>query len=803
MLGQKPEVKEGKIKWFGGYNSRTQQENGYGFIEDPELGDIFVHKNQVAEQDLGYLRENLIVTYKHKRDSDTKKCSAIEVQAKRVICFNPIKPRSICECLIEARNGREVFVEPRELNPNRVDDLQKIVNFTNTLDLEKLLKVVDYLISCKSESYISRLLESFFISNQLVKRKGEIFLELVLLNPYILKFLPDRIPQLEEKMIFKLLQDPGIKKLENKIICQLLDIFLCTESNSRKLEELDILIFPHLVAYPNTWNYLSTAGLTKLFLLENSGLARDDKNRIFNIIVQKIEDDANADHTEAWKNIELLRKTVEYHGYLWNIAPNSVKIEVIRDRFSEFLQLIEDWKRYKPQHLSTVEISCSEAYKFTEDDKVLTSSWAGSRQNLQSKFVKSTMYSARGAEKAVTLHYQKRGAHVSDVSIHQTTQLSEEWKFYDLVIQHENKKKFLDVKNARCSSSNKNRFSEFCIPRFKDRHNNEIIIAGVLSPYIADLLEDYISHAKKIVILGETQHSTLQDLQSRCSKLYQELEITTRRTKNLGNSQHLSEYLPPWLFDFDDEFYRNRHQIEERYRNLDDESIPPLFELNLLGLNPLSLALCAKREFPNHWKIELEPAIIRFSQILGSIIDDDPHLTLAHLFLAILVHFLENCLNPAPNFSPAIYKKLVFTDSPMTIGICDPISVIADMCKVLERIWDTCAEQLTSFSYFKFDSRGLLQGYNKKTKSFDTIIAYCGGWKEVKQGTKAPCGNEPLYIGFHRICPKCSKLICDKCDFCSNGCERTVMVEEVIESSANYFDRSSSKTQYASEDFFF
>jgi CspA family cold shock protein len=50
-------VVRGKVKWFN-------NEKGYGFIENGELEDIFVHYSAIIKDGYKTLKENSIVTFK-------------------------------------------------------------------------------------------------------------------------------------------------------------------------------------------------------------------------------------------------------------------------------------------------------------------------------------------------------------------------------------------------------------------------------------------------------------------------------------------------------------------------------------------------------------------------------------------------------------------------------------------------------------------------------------------------------------------------------------------------------------------
>ena len=85
--------------------------------------------------------------------------------------------------------------------------------------------------------------------------------------------------------------------------------------------------------------------------------------------------------------------------------------------------------------------------------------------------------SARAAEKSVMEFYQRYGHHVEDVSIHQFTSESPDWKEYDLKINGLS----LDVKNSRRSKQSPDSYVEHCVPSFKrDRGNQEVTILRFL-----------------------------------------------------------------------------------------------------------------------------------------------------------------------------------------------------------------------------------------------------------------------------------------------------------------------------------
>lgn len=90
------------------------------------------------------------------------------------------------------------------------------------------------------------------------------------------------------------------------------------------------------------------------------------------------------------------------------------------------------------------------------------------------------MISARGAEKAVIQLCQVLGYEVEDISIHQVTGKSQDWRRADIQLGSGH---LLDVKNARFCVNSKV-YSEICVPAFKQKRGNDVTIVGVFSPYL-------------------------------------------------------------------------------------------------------------------------------------------------------------------------------------------------------------------------------------------------------------------------------------------------------------------------------
>jgi hypothetical protein len=416
-------------------------------------------------------------------------------------------------------------------------------------------------------------------------------------------------------------------------------------------------------------------------------------------------------------------------------------------------------------------------FELSSDHEVTTSinqsrNWS---QNHLSKIEGATakMLSARGAEKAALLFYEGMGVPVKDISIHQITKDSDEWKSFDLLLGREDLgiTVSIDVKNARGSKSNRNNFSEFCVPRFKrDRENSEINILGILSPYLKyELIKDpnpntIQFHLEDIRVLGETSFSVLKDLEEKFQS--SKLTLCLLRRDEFGN------YLPRWVFDGPDHLYLRLERkllsdfenILDYVFNLDKEHI------KRQGINPIAFSLTLKQMPPESWMSEMsQREIYLLKNIYTSKIDSC--FSLPYLFMSILSDFLEGISQEEEGFNPSFYNGIIYIDArerTFPLGLMDPLDSIADLIDTLVILWKNRREvKLDSFKFFKLDGRGLLQGKIAPNDSWITILSYCGGWQNFVK-----CGYRPLVVGRDKTCGVCGKLICPKCGHCNDLCAR-------------------------------
>jgi len=406
------------------------------------------------------------------------------------------------------------------------------------------------------------------------------------------------------------------------------------------------------------------------------------------------------------------------------------------------------------------------AYSGLKDqDLALASEWANAEKD--DDFTMAKMLSARTAEKIAVKFYQSLGYEVNDVSIKQPVKAainppciySNDWKLFDLLL---NDIISIDVKNARTPLNSKVTYVEHCVSKFKKNRNNQnVIMAGILSPYLK--LDDIknprgMRYEADIKYLGETTALIYSKLEERFSKRFLKLSFTAMN------------FIPSWMFEFPEKFYEARNQCRLQLQAVSIKQIPTIAECRV---NPIPAYLSSGITLPDIWKTDLRDWQIDFYSRIRP--RDNAVITMPVLFLALLTHFLEAVTQVGKwkDYNPGQYRELLYSDVStkenwqMPLGIFDPLGTIESFIETLSILWNNKEHtNLKEFELFKFNGVGLLEGKRLGKQKYETILAYCGGFIEGK----GKCGNNPLILGKHQSCPSCGKLICKKCGHCSATC---------------------------------
>ena len=370
------------------------------------------------------------------------------------------------------------------------------------------------------------------------------------------------------------------------------------------------------------------------------------------------------------------------------------------------------------------------------------------------------LLSARFAEKIAMYFYHNHDKTVEDISITQINKNNNsDWCKYDLKVDGYP----VDVKNSRQSQKSKDRYTEYCIPRFKSsREGQNVIISGVFSPYIrasklSELLE-FTEHHKdaEILFLGETTLEKQERLKEEFGSLV-----------HFKNPNPTIDYLlPPWMFDYPKYVYTKRGNALNKIKDFSDLTLlkddPNLIPVAIAAGIDLKKILDKKADY---WKWRFLNQLCNRIKKYG--------LSLPFLFLTILDHFLDMATGSktVSDFEPENYREFLFykRKNNLPLGIYDPLRTIDSLIKALRILWTAESESIRKFCEFRLVSFNILQGKsNPNDRLWTTLIAYCGG--KIK---KAPCGMNPLVLGESELCGR-RKLICPDpdCGYCCETCKR-------------------------------
>ncbi|MTJ23906.1 hypothetical protein FJR06_22365 [Dolichospermum sp. UHCC 0352] len=437
-------------------------------------------------------------------------------------------------------------------------------------------------------------------------------------------------------------------------------------------------------------------------------------NEIVNELIERVEQAKERERNIYWQQVKYLQNNLAYKNFLWHIAPTGKKQEIVQQRVKTFFDIISRFEDSNYPYEEYITHNWRELYQFNQSDNSLIREWDADVNFNDNKAAQ--MISARGAEKLVIRFYQALGYQVEDISIHQVTQKSKTWTLGDIRLDSQY---LLDVKNSR-KSVNSNSYSEFCVPQFKESRGNDVKIVGVLSPYLQKKYmqgrENPKFHVKNPQVLGAFDKAKLSELETIFSDRFISI--------NMPRESDTNKYLPPWLFDYDQRYYKQQCEILIELQKLSDQDIPSWEDISVVAQNSIPLFVAAKRPLPQNWVNNLPQWQVNFINFLINLPIE--RITLPYLFLSILRHFLSMLSYRGGDYSPKRYLEVFYLSEKQIkpLKLYDPLNIIEDFCDTLQTLWDNRqASRLDEFKIFKFSGQGLLQG--KRTESERILQYYC------------------------------------------------------------------------------
>jgi hypothetical protein len=384
-----------------------------------------------------------------------------------------------------------------------------------------------------------------------------------------------------------------------------------------------------------------------------------------------------------------------------------------------------------------------------ENDQTLVREWASAHGSANYRV--AAMESARCAELVALALYRDLYGWAEDLSILQLLSPSDcRWRTADIASNG----KWVDVKNARRSYSSPEAYSEHTVKRFKaDCFNRDVVISGFLSPYLTD---SGFSRTEQVVWLGETTLMIVERLKRDFESDYLQLDFSRDRLT----------LMPPWLFDYPLECYADRDAAIRAVRS--EKHVIPTSDclLGLLLTGRIAGSPCGD--------IVLNEVVM-----LGQRLKGDTTPTRPTLFLHILDRFCDTTRKGIP-FPANALRQILFSAGPLTtpqfpanatpLAVFDPLEVVKALVDVLEEVSATCGQRAASFTSFKLAGPSIFQA-RRDSGNWQTLFAYCGGWRRLRNGGVVKCGQSPLFLGQNDPCDECGRLVCHQCGYCTERCQ--------------------------------
>lgn len=328
------------------------------------------------------------------------------------------------------------------------------------------------------------------------------------------------------------------------------------------------------------------------------------------------------------------------------------------------------------------------------------------------------------------------------------------WTTHDLVADS----RPIDVKCARRSPSNKQRYVEYFLPRFKrDRVTaKDVAIAGVLMNFELDN-EQIAREGANYLFLGEVTRDRIERVCAWVNKRFPGLLDLAGAWRD--------EFQPGWAFEYPPEFYPGRAQTLADLGHLTWALAPtpvPKVIPSWYFIYAPDVATIRAMELPAVTQGILED-LHRMNKAIG--------ITRPSLYLYCMGFCVEAITQGLPwTEAGEPLMRVLFGDATkcdVVLGLYDELRYIKRLLDAFKAISGKVDMQRERFTAFRLVHPDILRARNE-LGDWRTLLAYCGGKTIADEHTR--CGNTPLVLGFHEHCSECGHLICEQCGYCAHHC---------------------------------
>ncbi|WP_019503250.1 hypothetical protein [Pleurocapsa sp. PCC 7319] len=302
----------GIVNWFGGVNKKTGKANDFGFLTtiEPEYGEeLYFNQKSVLTEEQHLLESGVYIQFEIIVSNNGRKKA------------NNVKPISHVGIVDWFKNGRGY------INSENIPDVR--------IETSQSLKSGDIVFFFRKRNLVYKKDEAISLKKVEITNEDETIIE--------------KCANSQVSTIYKLfIVDYALKLPE----CETVEFIL---SKLKKLDNLSKYtikypILKSLIAKSENLFCLSAELRYQLAITDSliycdfinnnlSIVSADLRQELLKELICQIKEESNDEKSKYWNRIDFLKQNIEYEGYLWDIASENVKIELIKKRYQKFANL--------------------------------------------------------------------------------------------------------------------------------------------------------------------------------------------------------------------------------------------------------------------------------------------------------------------------------------------------------------------------------------------------------------------------------------------------------------------------------